>query len=146
MDNEKKHESCYMYEKCQKYDVCPMVLVQKLLSGKRKIMILWYLSNKVMRFSDIKKKLPDVTQKMLTIQLRSLEEDQLITRTIYPVVPPKVEYRLTELGERIIPILEMMHNFGASYLETTYNESGTEQTSISSTTQPIDSKPCNMKE
>ncbi|MDD3174071.1 MAG: helix-turn-helix domain-containing protein [Herbinix sp.] len=122
MNNEKKHESCYMYEKCLKYDVCPMVLVQKLLSGKRKIMILWYLSNKVMRFSEIKKKLPDVTQKMLTTQLRSLEDDLLICRKIYPVVPPKVEYSLTELGERIIPILEMMHDFGASYLETNDKE------------------------
>ncbi len=119
INNEKKHESCYMYEKCQKYDICPMVLVQKLLSGKRKIMILWYLSNKALRFSDIKKKLPDVTQKMLTKQLRSLEDDHLIYRNIYPVIPPKVEYGLTELGERIIPILEMMHDFGAVYLETT---------------------------
>jgi DNA-binding HxlR family transcriptional regulator len=112
-----------MYEKCEKYDICPMVLVQKLLAGKRKIMILWYLSNKVLRFSEIKKKLPDVTQKMLTLQLRSLEDDQLIYRKIYPTVPPKVEYGLTKLGERIIPILEMMHEFGASYLEMPHDES-----------------------
>lgn len=123
IDNEKKHESCYMYEKCEKYDICPMVLVQKLLAGKRKIMILWYLSNKVLRFSEIKKKLPDVTQKMLTLQLRSLEDDQLIYRKVYPTVPPKVEYGLTKLGERIIPILEMMHEFGASYLEMPHDES-----------------------
>lgn len=127
INNEKKHESCYMYEKCQKYDICPMVLVQKLLSGKRKILILWYLSNKELRFSDIKKKLPDVTQKMLTKQLRGLEEDHLIYRKIYPVVPPKVEYGLTELGVRIIPILENMHDFGAAYLETTYDELTAEQ-------------------
>ncbi len=119
IENSKKHESCYMYEKCEKYDECPMVLVQKLLSGKRKIMILWYLSNKVLRFSDIKRKLPDVTQKMLTTQLRSLEEDNLIYRTVHATVPPKVEYGLTEFGEKIIPILEMMHEFGATYLEET---------------------------
>lgn len=117
ISNEKRHENCYMSEKCIKYDVCPMALVQKLLSGKRKIMILWYLSNKVLRFNDIKKKLSDVTQKMLTQQLRSLEEDALIFRHVYPVVPPKVEYGLTELGKKIIPILEMMHEFGAEYLE-----------------------------
>ena len=122
MSNEKRHENCYMIEKCIKYDVCPMALVQKLLSGKRKIMILWYLSNKVLRFNDIKKKLPDVTQKMLTQQLRSLEEDNLIFRHVYPVVPPKVEYGLTELGEKIIPILEMMHEFGADYLENNSQE------------------------
>ncbi|WP_204597783.1 winged helix-turn-helix transcriptional regulator [Clostridium pascui] len=106
-----------MSEECIKYDVCPMALVQKLLSGKRKIMILWYLSSKVLRFNDIKKKLPDVTQKMLTQQLRSLEEDKLIFRHVYPVVPPKVEYGLTEFGKKIIPILEMMHEFGVEYLE-----------------------------
>ncbi|MBM7868668.1 DNA-binding HxlR family transcriptional regulator [Clostridium pascui] len=117
ISDEKRHESCYMSEECIKYDVCPMALVQKLLSGKRKIMILWYLSSKVLRFNDIKKKLPDVTQKMLTQQLRSLEEDKLIFRHVYPVVPPKVEYGLTEFGKKIIPILEMMHEFGVEYLE-----------------------------
>ncbi len=122
ISDEKSHESCYMNEKCIKYDVCPMALVQKLLSGKRKIMILWYLSNKVLRFNDIKKKLPDVTQKMLTQQLRSLEEDNLIFRHVYPVVPPKVEYGLTEFGKKIIPILEMMHEFGAEYLEANLQE------------------------
>lgn len=111
------HQTCYMSDKCIKYKVCPMVLVQKLLSGKRKIMILWYLSGKVLRFNDIKRRLPDVTQKMLTQQLRGLEEDGLIFRHVYPVVPPKVEYGLTELGEKIIPILEAMHGFGALYLE-----------------------------
>lgn len=102
----KKHEECYMKEQCIKYDTCPMGLVQRLLSGKRKILILWYLSYKTLRFSDIKKRLPDVTQKMLTLQLRSLEDDNLICRKVYPVVPPKVEYSLTETGKKIIPILE----------------------------------------
>ncbi|PRR78078.1 HTH-type transcriptional activator HxlR [Clostridium liquoris] len=120
--DKKRHEDCYMSEKCEKYDVCPMALVQKLLSGKRKILILWYLSNKVLRFNDIKKRLPDVTQKMLTQQLRSLEEDKLIFRHVYPVVPPKVEYGLTELGKKVIPILEMMHEFGAEYLELSLKE------------------------
>lgn len=118
INSEQKHENCYMSEKCLKYDICPMGLVQKLLSGKRKIMILWYLSNKVLRFNDIKKKLPDVTQKMLTQQLRSLEDDHLIFRHVYPVVPPKVEYGLTEIGKKVIPILTLMHEFGAEYLES----------------------------
>ena len=55
---------------------------------------------------------------MLTLQLRSLEKDKLISRRIYPVVPPKVEYSLTDLGKNVIPILEMMHSFGGSYLRT----------------------------
>ncbi len=113
----KKHQDCFMRDTCLQTDICPMVLVQKILSGKRKILILWFLSNKVMRFNEIKRKMPDVTQKMLTTQLRNLEEDHLIYRHVYPTVPPKVEYELTSLGKKIIPILEMMHHFGALYLE-----------------------------
>jgi len=94
-----------------------MVVVQNLISGKWKLLILWYLSYGTLRFSDIKKRLPKVTQKMLTSQLRSLEEDKLISRKVYPVVPPKVEYSLTEVGKEIIPILEMMHSFGSEYLD-----------------------------
>ena len=111
-----RHETCYMREQCLKYDVCPMGLVQKILSGKWKILILWFLSSRVSRFSDIRKKMPNVTQKMITQQLRSLEKDHLIYRHVYPVVPPKVEYGLTDLGRRIIPILEQMHSFGVEYL------------------------------
>ena len=116
-NNEKKHENCFMRETCLKDDISPMVLAYKLLSGKRKVMILWFLSNKVLRFNEIQKKMPDVTQKMLTKQLRSLEEDHLIYRHVYPTVPPKVEYEITEVGRRIIPILELMHHFGASILK-----------------------------
>lgn len=119
---EDRHKECVMREKCLKYDTCPMVLVQHLLSGKRKILILWYLNYTTLRFNDIKRKLPDVTQKMLTQQLRSLENDGLVYRKVYPVIPPKVEYSLTEMGKKIIPILEMMHGFGAEYLETGANE------------------------
>ena len=71
----------------------------------------------MLRFSEIKLRLPDVTQKMLTQQLRSLEEDGLIYRTVYPVVPPKVEYGLTELGKKTIPILQQMHHFGVELLQ-----------------------------
>lgn len=111
-----RHEGCHMREECLKYETCPMGLVQRLLSGKWKILVLWFLSGRVMRFNDIRKKLPGVTQKMITQQLRSLENDHLIFRHVYPVVPPKVEYGLTPLGEKIIPILEMMHAFGVEYL------------------------------
>jgi len=110
------HEECCMKEQCVKYDVCPMLLVQDLLSGKRKILILWYLNYKTLRFSEIKRRLPDVTQRMLTLQLRSLEADGLILRKIYPVMPPKVEYSLSDKGKRIIPILKMMHHFGSECL------------------------------
>lgn len=119
-----------MREACLKDDLCPMVLAYKLLSGKRKIMILWFLSNKVLRFNEILKRMPDVTQKMLTKQLRSLEEDHLIMRHVYPTVPPKVEYEITEMGKKIVPIMELMHQFGASYIET-YREELNERKSNS---------------
>ncbi|KMT20986.1 winged helix-turn-helix transcriptional regulator [Clostridium cylindrosporum] len=121
MDPSLYHKQCHMEERCEKYEMCPMVIVHRIISGKWKILILWYLSNKTLRFSDLKKKLPDVTQKMLTQQLRSLEEDNLILRTVYPVVPPKVEYNLTDLGKKIVPVLEMMYNFGVDYSKA-YNE------------------------
>lgn len=110
------HEKCHMRDNCQKFDICPMILVQQILAGKWKILILWYLSYNVLRFSDIQKLLPHVTTKMLTQQLRSLEEDKLIYRKVYPVVPPKVEYGLTEVGKKVIPILNQMHTFGSEYL------------------------------
>lgn len=112
-----KHEECYMKDKCAKYTKCPMVLVQEIISGKWKILILWYLSYSTLRFSDLQKKLPNVSQKVLSRQLKSMEEDNIIHREVYPVVPPKVEYSLTDTGRKLIPILEMMHKFGAEYLE-----------------------------
>ena len=110
------HNDCRLNNRCAKYKTCPIILVHKLLSGKWKILILWYLSNETLRFSELKKKLPDTTQKMLTNQLRSLEEDNLIFRKVYPVVPPKVEYGLTDMGKNLIPLLESMYSFGVEYL------------------------------
>ncbi|MEG0051262.1 MAG: helix-turn-helix domain-containing protein [Terrisporobacter sp.] len=109
------HNSCHNREDCRIFETCPMVLVHKLISGKWKILILWYLCGGSLRFSDLKRKLPDVTQKMLTNQLRSLEEDGLIYRKVYPVFPPKVEYGLTDLGDGITPMLKEMYTFGIEY-------------------------------
>lgn len=114
-NNDKKHDNCFMRETCLKDDICPLFLSYNLLSGKRKIIVLWLLSNRVLRFNEILKCIPDISQKMLTKQLRSLERDQLITRHVYPTAPPKVEYKITDIGKQIIPIMEMMHHFGASY-------------------------------
>lgn len=113
------HTQCHMQGSCAKYDTCPMTLSHSLLSGKWKILILWYLSNHTLRFSELKKKLPGITQKMLTNQLRSLEEDQLINRTVYPVVPPHVEYSLTDIGRQMLPLLETMYQYGITYAKHT---------------------------
>ena len=109
------HSDCNINNN-ENHEMCPMVLVHKLISGKWKILILWYLSKGSLRFSELKRNLPNVTQKMLTNQLRSLEEDNLIYRTVYPVVPPKVEYGLTEIGTKIVPLLESMHKYGEEYI------------------------------
>lgn len=109
------HEECHMQTRCAKYKTCPITTFHKIISGKWKILILWYLSNGALRFSDLRRKLPDVTQRMLTNQLRALEEDQLILRTVYPVVPPKVEYSLTDIGKQMLPLLESMYDYGVMY-------------------------------
>lgn len=110
-----QHYKCHMRERCAHYSTCPMTSVHKLISGKWKILIMWYLSDSTLRFSELKRKLPDVTQKMLTNQLRSLEEDKLIFRKVYPVVPPRVEYGLTEIGLKMVPLFEAMYDFGIQY-------------------------------
>lgn len=110
-----QHAKCHMKNSCAHYQTCPMITVHRLISGKWKILILWYLSDQTLRFSDLKKKLPEITQKMLTNQLRSLEEDGLISRTVYPVVPPKVEYALTETGLEMLPLLKSMYDYGVTY-------------------------------
>ncbi|MDR1569939.1 MAG: helix-turn-helix transcriptional regulator [Oscillospiraceae bacterium] len=88
-----------------------------MIGGKYKSLILWHLINNTLRFGELRKLIPQATPKMLTQQLRELEESNLVIRTVYPVVPPKVEYRLSELGESIRPILEAMYKWGADYLK-----------------------------
>ena len=114
---DKKHEGCYLSDKCAKYDICPMILMQNTLAGKWKLLILWHLGGKTLRFSELQRKIALITQKILAQQLKSLENDKLITRKVYPVVPPKVEYSLTDDGNKLLPILVMMHKFGSEYLE-----------------------------
>ena len=74
--------------------------------------ILWRLKDKTMRYSELKKDIPHITDKMLTTQLRQLEDEGFIHREVYPVVPPKVEYSMTEKGKTCIPIIETIRNYG----------------------------------
>ncbi|UUZ96558.1 helix-turn-helix transcriptional regulator [Paenibacillus sp. P25] len=97
---------------------CEKELTLAVIGGKWKLIILWHLGLKgTKRFSELKKMIPHITQKMLTNQLRELEEDQLIRRKVYPEVPPRVEYSMTEYGESLIPILKMMYDWGKDYGE-----------------------------
>ena len=99
-------------------DRCPVEATLELIGGKYKTLILWHLADRKMRFSELKKAIPNATPKMLTQQLRELELHKLIHREVYPVIPPKVEYSLTQTGESLIPVLEAMRDWGAGYLRT----------------------------
>ena len=97
-------------------ECCPVETTLELIGGKYKALILWHLSNEVLRYSELKKLIPSATPKMLTQQLRELETHMLIHREVYPVIPPKVEYSLTELGRSLMPVLVAMRDWGADYL------------------------------
>lgn len=95
---------------------CPLEATVKMIGGKYKVIILWYLMEKTLRFNELRKCIPQATPKMLTQQLRELEADGLINRKVYPIVPPKVEYSLTDFGKTIIPILNDMGKWGENYI------------------------------
>lgn len=95
---------------------CPVDATIDLIGGKYKAVILWHLIEDKKRFSELKRLIPKATEKMLTQQLRDLENDGLIIRTVYPVVPPKVEYSLSDFGRTIIPVLRAMCSWGEGYL------------------------------
>lgn len=97
---------------------CPYVTSQRLISGKWSILILYYLDNNdMLRFGELKKMMPDLTQATLTKQLRVLEENKLVNRKVYPEVPPKVEYSLTERGKDFSPVLKAYEAFGKKYID-----------------------------
>lgn len=91
---------------------CPVGAAIDEIGGKWKPLILWALKNGKLRFNEINKEIPAITQRMLTKQLRELEKDNLVNRKVYPVVPPKVEYSLTKKGQSVIPILDALHDWG----------------------------------
>ena len=101
---------------------CSMELSLAVIGGKWKPLILWYLRDgETMRFSALRRAMPIITQKMLTQQLRELESDGLITRTVYAEVPPRVEYSLTEFGRTLEPILMDLKHWGDGYKELLVN-------------------------
>lgn len=102
----------------EKTDNCPVASTLELIGGKYKALILWHLSESTLRFSELRKAISGATAKMLTQQLRELEAQALISRVVYPIIPPKVEYSLTELGRSLLPILVAMRDWGAAYLRT----------------------------
>jgi DNA-binding HxlR family transcriptional regulator len=96
---------------------CPVDKTLRLIGGKYKSLILWHLLSGVLRHGELQKLIPQATPKMLTQQLRELESDGLLAREIFPVVPPKVEYSLTDKGKSLKPILVAMYDWGAGFMK-----------------------------
>ena len=97
---------------------CPVATTVQLIGSKWKLLILRNLLQRPWRFNELKRSLDGISQKVLTDSLRSMEEDGLITRTVYPEVPPHVEYALNETGESMRPILMAMQSWGTNYKKT----------------------------
>ena len=98
---------------------CPVATTVRLIGSKWKLLILRNLLARPWRFNELKKNLEGISQKVLTDSLRALEEDGIVIRTVYPEVPPRVEYSLSELGESMRPILKAMEDFGSAYQQLT---------------------------
>lgn len=98
-------------------DTCPVTSAISLIGGKWKLPVLYNLREKTLRFNELKKALPRVTQKMLTQQLRELEKDGLVARKVYAEVPPKVEYSITPIARKLEPVLAALCGWGMEYRE-----------------------------
>ena len=96
-------------EKIKTYN-CPVEAAMDVIGGKYKALIVYELINGTRRYHEIQKAVPQATPRMLSKQLKELEEDEIINRTLYPVVPPKTEYSLTEFGQSLVPIVEALCN------------------------------------
>lgn len=95
--------------------ICPMHNVMRVLGGRWKIALLYFIHQEHNRFSLLQKKMPFITTKMLSQQLKELEQDNLVNRKVFPEIPPRVEYSLTEKGISLLPVLEDLYNWGEQH-------------------------------
>lgn len=100
----------------EEHATCPAETAIAMLGSKWKLLILRELFKGMRRFGELARSVPGISQKMLTQQLRQMEEDGLVSRKIYPEVPPRVEYSLTEIGVSLKPVLDAMHKWGTKYV------------------------------
>lgn len=96
---------------------CGLDLIGEVLYGKWKIRLLWFIDQGHKRPSELQRKIPDASRRVLNIQLKELEEHELVSKVIYPVVPPKVEYSLTDFGKTLIPVISVIGNWGDEHEE-----------------------------
>lgn len=107
----------YKYRMLNQDFHCALDVTMHYIGGKWKTVVLWYLRNEKKRFGELKALIPDITDKMLSLQLKALEEDGIIKRTVYPEIPPRVEYAFTEEGRSLIPVVEAIANWGRTKAE-----------------------------
>ena len=100
-----------------RFGICPFATAQRLIQGKWAVLILHYLSEGPVRFNELQRKMPKMTHATLSVQLKQLEDDGLIIRTEYPQIPPKVEYSLSEMGEKFRCVLDSIEVWGKEYIE-----------------------------
>ena len=96
---------------------CPVQATLRVIGGKWKVLILWNLHEEMRRFSELRRAIPGITQKMLTQQLRELESDGLVHREVYAEVPPRVEYSITDYGRSLGPLLATMCEWGTTHID-----------------------------
>ena len=96
---------------------CGLDLIGEVLYGKWKMRLLWFINEGNQRPSELQRKIPDASRRVLNIQLKELEEHELVTKIIYPVVPPKVEYSLTDFGKTLLPVISAIGNWGDEHEE-----------------------------
>lgn len=96
---------------------CGLDLIGEVLYGKWKIRLLWFINEGFQRPSELQRKIPDASRRVLNIQLKELEDHELVSKVIYPVVPPKVEYSLTDFGKTLIPIIAAIGGWGDEHEE-----------------------------
>jgi DNA-binding HxlR family transcriptional regulator len=97
---------------------CAMDITMNFIGGKWKTVVLWYLKKEKKRFSELRKLIPNITEKMLSLQLKDLEKDGIVGRKVYAQIPPKVEYYLTDFGKTLIPMLEEIALWGRNLART----------------------------
>ncbi len=94
---------------------CPVKVTTKVIGGKWKVVILYHLKEGTKRFAELRREIGDITERMLSQQLKELEQDGLVNRKVYPEVPPKVEYTLTTYSKTLLPILDLMEEWGRNH-------------------------------
>lgn len=106
----------FMAKECSDFFSCPVEETLKVIGGKWKPMIIYLISTDVRRFGELSRLINGISKRMLTAQLRELEDDKIISRKVYAEVPPRADYSLTEVGQSLMPVINLMYKWGESRL------------------------------